>query len=230
MLEHLTQVDVHEQIREQLKAYIASTGLQPGDRLPSEHQLVKTLGVSRNALREAFRSLEALGMIEARHGKGRFLRHFDFDLLTDNLAFSLVLDRTSMSELLSVRRVLEVGFLPEAIRALTDDDLARLNEIVATMRAKTRGGETYSAEDAAFHQTLFHRVDNELLAKLLAIFWRLLRSVDKSGVLPPARSSHIVEYHADIVAAIERGEVTEAQRLLDEHFDDLAERIRQATG
>lgn len=227
MSEQPIQVDVHDKVREQLKKYIIDVGLQPSDRLPSEHQLVKTLGVSRSALREVLRSFEALGLIEAQQGKGRYLRQFDFEPLADNLAYSLILDKTSMSELLAVRRILEVGFLPQAIDMLQEEDIEQLRAIVKGMRSKTRGGETYSADEAAFHRTLFRGVENDLLQKLLVIFWELLQHVSNSGALLPAQSPHIVEYHARIVEVIRRRDVREAQRLLDEHFDDLAYRIRQ---
>ena len=227
MLTQLAQIDIHEQIRAQLKKYIVGSRLQPGDRLPSEHQLAETLGVSRNALREALRSLEALGVVEARQGKGRYLRQFDFEVITDNLAYSLILDNTSMCELLEVRRVLEIGFLPKAISTLQKEDLDHLKTIVKEMRSKTRGGETYSPDEGAFHRTLFRGVEIELLQKLLIIFWDLLQHISKSGVLPPAQSPQIVEYHARIVEEIEKGNVQEAQRLLDEHFNDLAYRIQQ---
>lgn len=227
MLNQLVQADIHQRIQEQLKAYITDVGLRPGDRLPSEHQLVKALGVSRNALREGLRSLEALGILEAKHGKGRYLRHFDFGLLTDNLAYSLVLDKTSMRELLEVRRVLEVGFLPQVIASIEEQDLKCLKKIVKGMRSKTKGGETYSADERLFHRTLFCRVENELLHKLLVIFWELLQHIHTSGALPPAQSSKIVDYHALIVDSVEAGDVREAQRLLAEHFNDLAYRIQK---
>src|SRR4051812_16438981 len=61
------------QVREQLEAAIARGDYVPGDRLPSERELVELLGVSRVSVREAIRALEAVGMIEVRHGRGCFV-------------------------------------------------------------------------------------------------------------------------------------------------------------
>ncbi len=60
---------VVEAIAQALIRYIASQGLQGGDRLPSERELVKMAGVSRLPLREAICVLKGLGILEARHGK-----------------------------------------------------------------------------------------------------------------------------------------------------------------
>lgn len=52
--------------------------LQPGQRLPSERELVKLLGTGRNSLREAMKVLEAMGILDIRHGSGIFLRKAGF--------------------------------------------------------------------------------------------------------------------------------------------------------
>ena len=225
MLKQLTVVDLHGRIREHLIAFIIDADLQPGDRIPSEPQLVKALGVSRNAVREVLSGLEALGIIEAKHGKGRFLRSFDFGLLADNLALSLVFDKTSIRELLEVRCALELEFLPRAVGALEEEDLKRLRRIVEAMQAKTRGGETHMTEEVQFHRTLFSRVENDLLQKLFLIFWALLQKVSDNGVVPPPQAPDIVDYHARIVDALEVGDVDDARQMLREHFGDLVQRI-----
>jgi len=62
-----------QQVRDQLEAAIDRGDYQPGDRRPSERELVSLLGGSRVGIREAIRSLEALGRVEVRHGQGCFV-------------------------------------------------------------------------------------------------------------------------------------------------------------
>ena len=66
---------IYEKVVEKLKASIANGDILPGDPLPSERQLMDDFGVSRSSLREAFRVMELLGLIESIPGKGRFVRH-----------------------------------------------------------------------------------------------------------------------------------------------------------
>jgi DNA-binding FadR family transcriptional regulator len=62
-----------DEVVEKLRALIEDRGLSPGERFPTEGQLVRELGVSRNTLREAIGRLEAVGVICVRHGLGMFV-------------------------------------------------------------------------------------------------------------------------------------------------------------
>ncbi|GAA0947850.1 GntR family transcriptional regulator [Nonomuraea longicatena] len=61
------------QVRDQLRTMVAQEGLGPGDRLPSENDLIALFGVGRTSIREALKLLEQEGLIQARHGDGRYL-------------------------------------------------------------------------------------------------------------------------------------------------------------
>jgi GntR family transcriptional repressor for pyruvate dehydrogenase complex len=71
------RVSVHDEIRDQLRRFIRDSGLEPGDRLPGEAAIALQLGVGRPAVREALRSLEAVGAIATRKGIGRFVGRFE---------------------------------------------------------------------------------------------------------------------------------------------------------
>jgi DNA-binding GntR family transcriptional regulator len=64
----------YRRISADLRAAIESGELQPGDVLPSEAALVERYGVSRGTARQALADLEGAGLIESKHGKGRFVR------------------------------------------------------------------------------------------------------------------------------------------------------------
>lgn len=223
----IRRLDLHADIRARLHGFIAERRLVPGDRLPSEHELVRALDVSRSALREALRSLEALGVIEARHGTGRFLNGFSLDTVGASLGYLLVLDIARSGELLEIRRALEVAFLPGAAAHLLPEDLNALRGIVATMRAKRDLGQETVAEESRFHATLFGRVDNDLLKELLALFWDLMGRVHASGLLPPSRAREMPDMHGQIVELIAAGSIEPAVAVLHAHFEDLAERLRE---
>lgn len=61
------------QVRDGVRQFLADEGLRPGDRLPTEEELVERFEVSRSTLREALRLLEQDGVLEVRHGNGRYL-------------------------------------------------------------------------------------------------------------------------------------------------------------
>ena len=61
------------QLREEILAIIEGEGLQPGDRLPTEIAIADRFGVGRTTAREALKLLEQDGIIDVRHGSGRFV-------------------------------------------------------------------------------------------------------------------------------------------------------------
>lgn len=227
MLTALPQLTTHNAVQERVKAYIIENGLKPGDKLPSETVLTRSLGVSRTAVREALRGLEATGMIETRHGVGRYVKAFEFRSIADNLAYSLTVDLGSIEDLLNVRRALEIWFLPEAIAAMTPAKLNDLDAHVAQMRRNLEAGESFEAADMEFHRVLFTGVRNRVLQELLTIFWRLFINLQQQGALPPGNGALTVAYHAAIVAAIREGDVNRAKEVMDKHFEDVKQRLKQ---
>ncbi|KUK40451.1 MAG: GntR domain protein, partial [Clostridia bacterium 62_21] len=88
----------YEEIIEQVKRMIAEGVLQPGDRLISERELADKLEVGRSAVREAFRALEAMGVVEVRPGEGTFIREVDVGTIIETLGMVLVLERDTVKE------------------------------------------------------------------------------------------------------------------------------------
>ena len=64
---------------EKLQELISRGGYMPGDKLPSERELVEEFGVSRTVLREAIRSIEASGLVTVYPGKGVFVSEQNID-------------------------------------------------------------------------------------------------------------------------------------------------------
>ncbi len=111
---------------EYIKTLVQQGTLSFGGRLPSERQLMTTLGLSRNSIREALRSLENMGIIESRHGKGNFLvNHIDQSL--DSI-FSLLLfmNECSSQEVSELRRSIEIGAYLLAVNQADDTAIQAL--------------------------------------------------------------------------------------------------------
>ena len=109
---------------------ILEQGLDVGDALPTESELSAVLGVGRNTVRESLKVLQALGVIEIRHGFGMFVAPNNFSALTDGLAFrgrlSLRHRGEEAMELIDVRQALESGLIGSAIDLMTDEHLSEL--------------------------------------------------------------------------------------------------------
>lgn len=228
MLTELQRQPTHGAVQARVMAYILEEGLKPGDGLPSENKLAKSLGVSRTAVREAMRGLEATGIIETRHGVGRRVKTFAFGNIADHLAYALTVDLGSILDLLDVRRALELAFLPAVIDVVSAEQLGTLDTHVADMRARAAAGRPFGAIDMDFHRILFSGVENRVLQELLTTFWRLFLGVEEKGGLPPGDQVRTAEYHAAIVDAVRARDAARAREVMDEHFRDVERRLGHA--
>src|SRR5258705_13126306 len=98
---HTTPMNLAERIVKELTGEIRRGALRPGDKLPTEAQVVERFGVSRTVVREALSRLQASGLVETRHGVGTFVsgRKRDAGLRVAAAEIGNVMDVVSMIEL-----------------------------------------------------------------------------------------------------------------------------------
>jgi DNA-binding FadR family transcriptional regulator len=219
---------LHVSVQESLKRFVAENGLSGGDPLPAEGDLARSLGVSRNSVREAIKALESLGMLETRRGIGVFVRDFSLEALIDNLPYGLGRSLRDIEEIIEIRRTLETAMIAEAIERMPAEDLAELNEILAAMRRHAERGESFAREDQRFHAVLFRGLGNRMLIRLIEVFWHAFwRVADFINVANPD-PMRTWRDHADIVDAVARKDVAEARARLAAHYHGISDVIASA--
>lgn len=124
-----------KQVKEYLLNYIAQNQLKGQDQLPSETAIAKTLGVSRNTLREAYIELENEGVIIRRHGIGTFVSHARVirDSLNDFAPFSQMIHDSGFMptfETIAVREVLPPNEVNSAFFNPPDTNVCMVQRIV----------------------------------------------------------------------------------------------------
>ena len=108
-LEPISRTTVVDEIVERLIGLIVDEGLKPGDQLIPERELMERLEVGRSSLREAIKTLCALGVLEIKRGTGTFVGYGDTSILTKPLAWGLFLNQTSIQQVIEARSVIEVA-------------------------------------------------------------------------------------------------------------------------
>ncbi|MFD6099529.1 FadR/GntR family transcriptional regulator [Nocardiopsis flavescens] len=159
------RTSVPQRAADRIKEMISSGEVGPGHRLPTERDLAVRLGVSRGSMREAIRSLTALGVLEARHGAGVYVTALrPSDLLETFSVLAEVSRGDTLLEVLQVRRMIEPAATALAAARATDAELRR----IGTLLDRIDGGpatedETVSA-DLGFHQAIVASTGNATLA------------------------------------------------------------------
>lgn len=152
-----------------LRALIADGDLRPGDRLPSEGELCERLGVSRGPLREAIRTLSALGVIDTRHGSGSYVSELHAADLIRGLGLTVgLLPLDSIIELYEMRRALEAHTASLAAARIDDVTLEHLDALLVRLEA-TDDDDQISELDHEFHSTITAIAGNDALATLLDV-------------------------------------------------------------
>lgn len=216
---------IYREAQARLRDFITEHGLRPGDRLPPEAVLAAELGVSRLSLREATRSLQTLGVIEAQHGNGLFVSSFSFRPLVEQLPYGLAAPGAALGEVLTARAAMEVGLMPAVARGTADqlatlDDCARLAERMTVLE---QAGEPIAEVDREFHLRLYKGLRNPLVDNLIELFWELFVRLGDTITAPPAGGRGAV--HLGIVDALRSGAVLDSVQRMQDHFDDVRARI-----
>ncbi|HRW05038.1 MAG TPA: GntR family transcriptional regulator [Caldilineaceae bacterium] len=225
-LQPIAEINRGQEIRDRLKRYIIQNKLRPGDKLPTEETLGNRLGVSRSAVREALRSMEALGIIEARQGYGRVVCDFTFDAILNNLSYGFAFLNHNFLQMLEIRKALDVYFIAAAIANLTAADLDTLTATVDRMATRAEQGLDISQEDYAFHALLFARAENPLAVQLFEIQWAVRMNAYHQPTLDDLLPGTAAK-HAAVLDAIKQGDVLAAQQTLLDHHRSIEQWFHQ---
>ncbi|MDI3388652.1 FadR/GntR family transcriptional regulator [Streptomyces sp. B-S-A8] len=225
---------VGTQIRRDVMQLILDRRLPPGAPLPTEAELMESLGVSRNSVREALKALQALDIVEIRHGYGTYVGQASLTPLVDGLTFRTLAgvadDHAALTEILQIREVLEEGLIRRVADGIGDDGLARLESIVGRMEGAARAGEAFPDLDRTFHETLYDTLGNALVPQLLAAFWNVYHRVAKvRGWTSDPAPAVTACRHRDILTALRARDVAGAERAMADHFRGIEARSGQAT-
>lgn len=190
---------VYEEIVGQVMGLIEEGNLRPGDRLPSERDLVQRLRVSRTSVREALRALELLGLVEMKPGEGTFIRQADIGRVLRPLSMLSGLTAESLGSIYEVRRLIETATARLAAERATDDDIGKIGEMLASMEDDMNGCRRAAECDADFHRAVADAAHNQWLGHLIRAF---------SGMIHRA-----IAAERDLVYAVPGN----AEKFLDQH-------------
>lgn len=221
----IVKVPAHRQAQLAIKRYIEEGHLQPGDLLPPEAQLARDIGISRLSLREGVKSLEAVGILEARQGEGLYVKAFSFDSIFENLPYSFATDGKSLRDLLQVRTALEEGLVGMVVTRTTPAQLARLEDLVEGMLTRAAAGETFESEDREFHRVLYAPLENPFLDRLVELFWEVFHRLNGNADVSLWNLEQTAHDHQAILDALRAGKAEQVVAAMHTHFQQIHARL-----
>jgi len=224
VLNNIKKEKISVSAEEQIKLHIIESGLRAGDMLPTEKMLERQLGISRTSIREALRSLEAIGIIESRQGVGRFLRAFNHDAILKSLAYNIEVNVKNFREIIDVRMALELSFLEKNVPRFTPRDIRDLYILLEKMEEAVRkqsDEQKLISVHTDFHLKLYEHEGNTLLLHLIRIFATIQRTLTHLKKYQTSARGEFVLLHARLIEAIEAHDTQLVKHRLLEHFKDV---------
>lgn len=214
---------------------IREPGRFPEGRLPPERELAESLGVSRNLLREAIVTMEALGLLEIRERQGAFITPPGTEDFAASLKFLSIWPEDLLSHLMEMRLVLEVPAAGLAAERRTEAELARMRDCVAHLEAVQEnpdGGLSSGAVwDTLLHTLVLDAAHNPLLSRM---YEGLSSTMEKYIVLSRSKllalggwSGKILDEHRLLVRAIGARDPEAARDALRRHLDGALRKLNE---
>ena len=209
----------------QLQAYLAREDLPADGRLPPERELCEILGVSRGDLRKALAMLEEQGQIWRHVGKGTFVGSGP---VRETVAIAEIAGRTSPTDLMRARLIIEPEIAREAALHATRDDIAAMRRSLAQTQA-AQTWRQYENFDNLLHRQIAEASGNMVLLGLFDALNAIRRTVVWGRLRPgPARpppDHHSFSEHAAIVDGIEDRDLARAASAMRLHVQSVANHL-----
>ena len=221
-----------EELIKRLTAEIEGGRLSPGDKLPAEHEIMTSTGVSRTVVREAIAALRAQGLVITRQGAGAFVA-------AASAARPFRIDPEEMESLAEVVRIMELRLSIEteaaglAAERRTSAQLAEIARKLKALDRAIRKSENAVEDDFAFHKAILAAADNPYFLRFLEFLGRYIipRRTVSNGVMGTAeeRSTYLERIQAEHVLihdAIKARDPEAARIEMRRHLGNSLERYR----
>jgi len=225
-LEAIPRNRVYTEVARQLQERIVNT-LKPGDMLPPERELARKFGVSRSSIRDAIRTLEAIGLLEPRQGIGTVVCELPSDAIVTPVTSVLLQKRKMIGDLLDVRTIIEPALARRAAMHATGEQIAELETILSRQAEKVHAGEISTEEDSSFHYTIALAADNSVLLKLVHVLMDLLQETRERSLQVGARQRKSLAGHRRIFAALKQHDPEAAEAAMREHLLEIEKVVLQ---
>lgn len=211
----------YRKVIDYIKKQILEGNLQLGGKLPAERDLSNLLGVSRNSVREAIRTLDIMGVISSQQGAGNYLTGNFQNNLVESMSMMFYLNQIDYQQVSQLRRALEMQALILAIDNITDPEIAQLERILNQLEKETE--EINVILDKQLHYNIAIASGNTLIINILQALSDLIDQFIydlRSDILRTEDSRKILnEAHDEMLKSIITRDKNLAYAAISKHFD-----------
>jgi len=228
---NLPRRDASEQVAFEIRRYLSTRGLRPGERLGTEQELAAEFGVSRPTLREGLRLLAGSHLIRASRGPGGgiFVESTQNEGMSRNVSESIATmletDSVSLDELLAARLSLEVPLAGLAARNAVGTTAAELLDAISEAEGNHPASDAFRIADSRFHRVIAAAARNELLRAFTSWTLDVLQPSLIDAIGDSIDGEAILRQHGEIQRAIRLRRPVGAERAMRRHLEYLRELV-----
>jgi GntR family transcriptional repressor for pyruvate dehydrogenase complex len=217
VLKPVANGSVSKIVMERIKEGLIKKELIPGDKLPTEAELCKGMGIGKSSVREALKMLEVMGVVESRHGDGYYISSSVPENSINPLVYQLLLDQGNNLDILELRSMFEPAYALMAMKKATDSEILNLVSICENFEKKVADGNQNADDDLRFHIAILHITDNPFVIRIgLTIMQLFHASISKSMQRIPERA---VKDHRNILDAFIKKDEKKLLDAVNSSFD-----------
>jgi GntR family transcriptional regulator, transcriptional repressor for pyruvate dehydrogenase complex len=229
MFEEVRQSTVTQKIISQIRTAVLKGKLQPGDKLPSEKEMVEQFQVSKQSLREAIRALEHIGLVVVKKGigGGAFIVEVDPEIVKESLTNYLYFKSLSIENLSEFRKLIEpyaAAKVAENINAKQLQELNALNHSAVDHLKNDRIVEA-GQDELDFHRFIARETNNPLLYLIVDFTESMLEDFKRLFLPDKAFYKEVFEFHDRIFEAIRDRDGQRASAEMLAHIEQVAREL-----
>jgi len=223
----IKRTSVTDQAIEEIKKYLFSGNIKTGEKLVTESELSAMLGVGRSTVREAVRTLQAMGYVEIRPGKGTFAKvtsEEEIRSLRDHARDWFTVNERTLEEFLQVRHLVEPKAAELAAAYIDPTGIADLQKALDRFEAavmQDSNSAELAAADRQFHIGIVRESKNQLLYQFYLQTDKLFMQYATRSftMLNREYAQKTLQEHRNILAAICDGNTASAGEAMTEHLN-----------
>lgn len=203
-----------------LAAYLMDSARKNDGKAPSERDLAEHFTVSRGQVREALAILESMQVIERRAKSGIYVNggNGGIEAMSFFARFGLPLEDRQIFEAVEVRKIHEIKAAELAASRATDENFARLRDILNRSEERLKAGEGLDQLDQEFHLEIVRATQNTIFLNICTSFYALSHNRLKVYFRSPERNQRSHEEHLQIFDALLRRDAALSSALMVSHL------------
>jgi GntR family transcriptional regulator, transcriptional repressor for pyruvate dehydrogenase complex len=225
---------VSEEIVDQIRSLIFQGKLMPGERLPPERDLARSLGVSRVSLREALNTLQGMGLLEIQQGNRTFVRPMTSKSIHDPLVAFSKDSPDGVLQIFELRKHLEMGACLLAAERATSDEIGRLERVMGEMGEDLKENRLGAKSDLDFHSIIADATHNQAYAHVLHTLYDLLQEelrIAWAGIFRSKEKRRVLfEQHVTVFKALRARDPERSRSEILRHLAFVEEQWLDAFG